>query len=172
MRTRWKNENTIACCFCTLALGLASQKPVCSWPQRVTQAANAIDCVTTILLEMIEFKYIRRCTHVRYHWNVISVRYPQLDKYRLNYHLCKPTWENPFHCLLCVKKFSKIVHARVICTNTQVNTLSPLRSWMNFFVILKLILMIDDWRIYWKIALVWMSLDLIHESMLVHVTQC
>ena len=40
MRTRWKNKNTIGCCFCTLALGLASQKRVCSWRQRVTQAGH------------------------------------------------------------------------------------------------------------------------------------
>ena len=43
MRTRWKNENTIGCWFCTLALGLASQKRVCSWRQRVTQADLELD---------------------------------------------------------------------------------------------------------------------------------
>ena len=40
MRKWWKNDNTIGCCFCTLALGLASQKRVCSWHQMVTQAGS------------------------------------------------------------------------------------------------------------------------------------
>ena len=45
------------------------------------------------------------------------------------------------------------------------NSLAPGRSeWKFRWVISKLILMLDGWGIAWKIALRWMSLDLIHDN--------
>ena len=73
MRTRWKNENTISCCFCTLALGLASQKRVCSWRQRVTQAEVHeminlhVCCVRFVQLICSKVMTITLLAHIYHH---------------------------------------------------------------------------------------------------------